>query len=81
MTTTHINGNSRLLIDHPTSLYVLQHPKGSHKNWVDSITADSPEGFLKLYLNRNLNRIQHQPKKMAENVRVVLDALCSQSAC
>lgn len=75
--TTYLNGNSRLVIDHTTKSYCLQHPKGSHNNWVDSIVADSPEDFLKLYLNRNLNRIKHQPKKMADYVKTVLEALCS----
>lgn len=75
--TTYLNGNSRLLVEHSTCSYCLQHPKGGgHNNWQDSIVADSPEEFLKLYLDKNLNRIQHQPKKMAENVRVVLGALC-----
>jgi hypothetical protein len=77
MTTTFLNGNSKLLVEHPSNTYILQHPKGSHQNWVDSIVADSPEEFLKLYLNRNLNRIQHQPTKMANNVKTVLEALCS----
>jgi hypothetical protein len=78
MTTVFINGNSRLLIDHANSSYCLQHPKGGgHQNWQESLVADSPEEFLKLYLNKNLNRIQHQPKKMAENVKTVLSALCS----
>jgi hypothetical protein len=78
MTTVFINGNSRLLVDHTTRSYCLQHPKGGgHGNWVDSITASSPEEFLKLYLNKNLNRISAQPQKMATNVKTVLGALCS----
>jgi hypothetical protein len=78
MTTTFLNGNSKLLVEHHSNTYSLQHPKGGgHGNWVDSITAASPEEFLKLYLNKNLNRIQHQPKKMANNVKTVLEALCS----
>jgi hypothetical protein len=77
MTTVFIHGNSRMLVDHTTRSYCLQHPKGSHKNWVDSIKADSPEEFLKLYLNKNLNRISAQPQKMATNVKTVLGALCS----
>jgi hypothetical protein len=77
MTTTSINGNSRIVIDHTNSTYSLQHPTGGgHNNWQDVITADSPESFLKDYLNRNLNRIKAQPKKVAENVRTVLTALC-----
>ena len=78
MTTTHIHGNSRLRIDHANSTYSLQHPcGGGHNNWQDSIVADSAEEFLKLYLNKNLNRIKAQPKRVAENVRTVLEALCS----
>ena len=75
--TTYINGNARLFVDHSNSTYTLQHPEGSYKNWVNSITANTPEEFLKRYLDRNLNRIEHQPKKMAENVKTVLSALCS----
>ena len=75
--TTYLNGNSRLFVDHANSVYSLQHPKGSHQNWQDSLVAESPEDFLKLYLNKNLNRIQAQPKKTATNVRVVLSALCA----
>ena len=77
MTTTSINGNSRLLIDHNNSTYSLQHPTGGgHNNWQDVITADSPESFLNDYLNRNIRRISAQPQKVAENVRTVLTALC-----
>ena len=75
--TTYLNGNSRLRIDHANRTYRLQHPcGGGHNNWVDSITATSPEDFLKLYLNRNLNRIKAQPKRVAETVKTVLKALC-----
>ena len=78
MTTAFINGNSRLLVDHANSSYCLQHPKGGgHQDWQDSLVAPSPEEFLKLYLNRNLNRISAQPKRVAENVAVILEALCS----
>lgn len=77
MTTTHINGNSRVVIDHTNSTYSLQHPhKGGHKNWQDVITADSPESFLNDYLNRNLRRIKAQPQKVAENIKTILTALC-----
>ena len=77
MTTTSINGNSRIVIDHTNSTYSLQHPTGGgHNNWQDVITADSPESFLNDYLSRNLNRIKAQPQKVAENVRTILGALC-----
>jgi hypothetical protein len=78
MTTTFLNGNSKLLVEHHSNTYILKHPcGGGHKNWQDSIVASSPEDFLKLYLNKNLNRISAQPKRVAENVKTVLGALCS----
>ena len=75
--TTYLNGNSRLLVEHHSNTYILQHPcGGEHNSWQDSLVASSPEEFLKLYLDRNIKRISAQPKKMANNVRTVLSALC-----
>ena len=74
--TTYINGNSRLLVEHHSNTYILQHPQGNHNNWVDSLVASSPEDFLQLYLDRNIRRIKAQPRKMATNVKTVLTALC-----
>jgi hypothetical protein len=76
MTTTYLHGNARIQVDYKTCYYALQQPHGGeHGEWLDILHRETPEDFLVAYLKRNLNRIEHQPKKVSQMVRLILGAL------